>query len=137
MIIRKCTKCRKSKPIIEYNKNGNRYGKQEYRTQCRDCLIPMHNPDRTRVARYKYKNPEKVRSQWMLRYNIEKGKIDKPDSCSECKKNMPKNKIQGHHEDYSKPLDVIWLCDLHHKKRHKEINEKINLSNSYLFRYLT
>ncbi len=27
-------------------------------------------------------------------------------------------KTQGHHEDYSKPLEVVWLCGAHHAKRH-------------------
>lgn len=28
-------------------------------------------------------------------------------------------KSQAHHEDYDKPLLVMWLCDQHHKDRHK------------------
>lgn len=31
-------------------------------------------------------------------------------------------KINAHHEDYSKPLEVIWLCSRHHGERHREIN---------------
>lgn len=27
-------------------------------------------------------------------------------------------KSHGHHEDYSKPLEVIWLCAFHHKMVH-------------------
>lgn len=33
-------------------------------------------------------------------------------------------KAQAHHEDYTKPLDVIWLCKAHHGERHREINEE-------------
>lgn len=31
--------------------------------------------------------------------------------------------VEAHHEDYSKPLEVVWLCDHHHKERHKELRE--------------
>lgn len=27
-------------------------------------------------------------------------------------------KSEGHHYDYTKPLDVIWLCPVHHKRLH-------------------
>jgi hypothetical protein len=49
---------------------------------------------------------------------IRSGKLERQD-CEICGK-----KAQAHHEDYSKPLDVIWLCTEHHSLRHKEINEE-------------
>lgn len=30
---------------------------------------------------------------------------------------------EAHHEDYSKPLDVWWLCRLHHERRHQVLDE--------------
>jgi hypothetical protein len=33
-------------------------------------------------------------------------------------------KAQAHHEDYSKPLDVRWLCVQAHKARHIEIDRE-------------
>ncbi len=32
--------------------------------------------------------------------------------------------VQAHHEDYSKPLEVNWLCKRCHGQRHREINEE-------------
>lgn len=28
-------------------------------------------------------------------------------------------RIHGHHEDYSRPFDVVWLCPIHHSWRHR------------------
>lgn len=33
-------------------------------------------------------------------------------------------KVQAHHEDYSKPLDVIWLCQKCHKAVHMAKSEQ-------------
>ncbi len=48
-------------------------------------------------------------------YLIEKGKIERPEYCSVC--NSKENKIEAHHEDYSKPLEIIFLCKSCHSKR--------------------
>lgn len=37
-----------------------------------------------------------------------------------CKRCGASN-AQAHHEDYSKPLDVTWLCPKDHKARHREM----------------
>ena len=31
--------------------------------------------------------------------------------------------VEGHHPDYERPLDVVWLCEKHHKETHKMANE--------------
>jgi hypothetical protein len=47
---------------------------------------------------------------------IAKGKLVRPDRCDEC--GMESKRIIGHHEDYSKPLDVEWLCPKCHAGKH-------------------
>lgn len=51
---------------------------------------------------------KKINSRSLLYYYIKCGKIKKLNFCEECKANNVK--IQGHHMDYNKPLDVKWLC---------------------------
>lgn len=51
---------------------------------------------------------------------IERGAIVRPTVCEKCHKN--KDKIEGHHFDYDKPLDVIWLCISCHRKLHMKLD---------------
>ncbi len=38
---------------------------------------------------------------------------------------------QAHHEDYTKPLEVIWLCTKHHAARHIEIRKQLRQKTFY------
>lgn len=49
-----------------------------------------------------------------LRYHITRGNIIKPTACSKCGK---EGKIEGSHDDYSKPLEVEWLCVTCHRRK--------------------
>ncbi len=51
----------------------------------------------------------------ICRNAVRAGILKRPKTCSRCKKT---GKIQGHHENYKKPLDVIWLCQPCHFKEH-------------------
>jgi hypothetical protein len=66
------------------------------------------------------RNPHKRKAQGIVSSAIQKGDLLRPEICSNCKQ-APKS-IQAHHEDYEKPLDIIWLCATCHSARHKEIN---------------
>lgn len=50
-----------------------------------------------------------------LRHAVRNDHIKKPTRCQECNK---KRKLHGHHKDYSKPLDVDWLCSECHATCH-------------------
>lgn len=55
-----------------------------------------------------------------LRNAIRRGDVVKPNTCSKCGEKP--SRIEGHHEDYSKPFDVVWLCPPCHRKLHKEVS---------------
>lgn len=60
------------------------------------------------VTRWRKKNPEKKRAQVALQRAVKKGLVI-PQPCEVCGE-----KAEAHHPDYSKPLEVVWLCHLHH-----------------------
>lgn len=47
----------------------------------------------------------------------ERGELVRPAACEECQSPSP---LQGHHPDYSRPLDVQWLCSECHGKAHRK-----------------
>ena len=53
---------------------------------------------------YKKKHPEKVRARDIAKYRI---KIPQGQICVLCNKNIATDR---HHDDYSKPLDVKFVC---------------------------
>jgi len=55
----------------------------------------------------------------ILHKALAKGLVEKPKTCSKCGfigTHINGKRISGHHPDYDKPLDVIWLCDSCHRK---------------------
>ena len=65
--------------------------------------------------KWKDNNPEKRKCSQMLNNAVRDGRVMKPESCSVC---SSKKRIHGHHFDYSKPLDVVWVCAACHRKIH-------------------
>ena|SRR3990167_1263179 len=51
---------------------------------------------------------EKEHARYLMRKAIFKGILVRSKICQFCEKEKPR--IGGHHYDYSKPLEVIWLC---------------------------
>jgi hypothetical protein len=77
------------------------------------------NPKKHGISaeKYKAKYPERVLARSKANKAIEAGKlVSQP--CYVCGTDQL---IHAHHEDYSKPLDVLWLCRKHHHVRHKII----------------
>lgn len=47
-----------------------------------------------------------------------RGEIEKPDTCINCGSHPKSRSLHGHHEDYAKPFEVIWLCVKCHSRVH-------------------
>lgn len=62
-----------------------------------------------------YRYPERVKCRQAVIDAKRKGTIKVPSKCSAWGKDA---KVHAHHEDYSKPLDIIWLCRSCHRKLH-------------------
>jgi len=42
--------------------------------------------------------------------------------CERCQTSIF---VDAHHDDYGKPLDVRWLCRIHHRERHRELKAAV------------
>lgn len=80
------------------------------------------NPEKVKETGRKMKRiyPEKNRSRNTLYRWVLKGSIIRPTICSKCGKG---GRIEGHHRDYSKPLEVSWLCNQCHADHHRASRE--------------
>lgn len=99
----------------------------------RRAIVAKRDPERVRAAdRQRYReNPERRnptarrdpvrRKASMAVYNaIRRGKLIRPEACSECGAAC---RPDAHHDDYAKPLEVVWLCRPCHMARHKKPEE--------------
>lgn len=66
------------------------------------------------TARWRAKNRIKCRAHKKLNNAIIRGELTR-QPCEKC----GVRKVDAHHDDYSKPLQVRWLCRKHHVEFHK------------------
>ena len=64
------------------------------------------------IKKYRKVHSEKYIAHTLLNNEIRAGRLTRLP-CFICGE-----KAQAHHPDYSMPLDVVWLCDKHHKQAH-------------------
>jgi hypothetical protein len=56
---------------------------------------------------------EHHRARWQVRRALKTGRLVR-STCEVC----GSQRVHAHHDDYSKPLDVRWLCPPHHQEHH-------------------
>lgn len=131
--LNKCKDCAKNdihinrKNKIEYYRNFDKMrANHPHRVQARKEYI---NTDKGKQAKsracnkFRKTNPIKSKAHRAVQYALKCNKLIKPPECECC--SLP-NKLQAHHDDYNKPLDVKWLCSSCHSNWHKYNNPITN-----------
>lgn len=71
------------------------------------------------VERHRLRHPEKDRARRTVQRAVRDGRLHKPNACERCDELTEARELHGHHEDYSKPLEIEWLCRDCHQERHR------------------
>ena len=136
---KECFKCKTNKPLEEFYKHSKMA--DGHLNKCKGCTkndsTTNRNKNLEKVRAYdraRGKIPERIKagveinrawraedSRRALAHSqvaraIRNGALVR-QSCVRC----GEEKSLAHHEDYDKPLEVMWLCQPCHKKRHKEL----------------
>ena len=96
--------------LIYYREN-----KEKIQTRYKEWVKENRNRYNEYFKNYR-NDPEKLKKLRARTIANNKIKGHKNKNCSICDSN---EKIEKHHPDYSKPLDVVYLCKFHHFESHQ------------------
>lgn len=137
MAEKRCFKCGLTKPLTAFY--GHPRMADGHLGKCMDCAkadakahraandsvrerdrerskLPHRKAHQARVtARWLAEHPERRRAQIALGNAVRCGKVQR-QPCHIC----GAENVEAHHPDYSRPLDVVWLCVRHHRLVHAE-----------------
>jgi hypothetical protein len=139
-----CSKCRETKPLDAFYRDRTKAdGVGAYCKPCRQARnkawFDAHpgyaatkyaawkaaTPDyaersREYASRQRVRDRGKVRARQILQKAVDSGRILR-QPCEHC----GATPTEGHHEDHSKPLEVIWLCRPCHIALHKARGDRM------------
>ena len=116
-----CSGCKKLLDSSKFHKH-TRDGYQAYCKECKKKVDKTRKgrhgttspEEATRTSRaYRIKYPERYLAFLLVKKALRSGKLTR-NPCEKC----GSENVLGHHEDYSRPLDVNWLCLKHHNEIH-------------------
>ena len=118
----KCAKCGSEK---QTRRHGEKNGRVRWVASCQPCARRRQASKRKQAGgaaalnkRWECKNKEKALAHKAVEHALSRGKMQK-EPCERC----GSTDVHAHHDDYSKQLEVMWLCPLHHKERHRELDK--------------
>lgn len=131
-----CSCCKEIKPLFDFQaRKASHDGKT---ASCKSCLkirdknresderrkhrLEYQKTEAGKLAHkrgmdaYKKRYPMKYAAHVITRNYIRDGKLIAEKNCSICGSDK---KVEAHHDDYTKPLDVRFLCECCHKDWHR------------------
>lgn len=110
--LNKCKDCAKKDVTENRSKRRLQYSAYErQRFQRPERKDQVREAQQRRRARY----PEKEQARRTISNGIRNGKLER-GVCEVCGE-----EAEAHHEDYSRALDVRWLCFKHHREEHGQV----------------
>jgi len=116
-----CSRCKQTKPADEFFKCKAR--PDGLNGICKECdkekerIRRQSHPERYAAMHLK-RDRVKLAARTLVRSKISQGEL-KREPCERC----GSTNVHAHHDDYSKPLQVRWLCPTHHAEVHREARQ--------------
>jgi len=133
--MKKCSKCSTTQPLEDFYKHSQK--RSGYSEKCKECAKKDARENYAKNREYysayeKKRQQNPIRRQKKLEYQrVMRAKHPYKDKARHAVSNALRDgrlirlpcevcgeKAQAHHDDYSKPLDVRWLCFKHHREYH-------------------
>lgn len=106
-----CKSCESNRTSKYQKKRGSEWRLEHTRKYRKTDLGKLAIKRKTVKFRESY--PEKYKAYNKVQTAIRNGSLIKKP-CERC----GNEKVHAHHEDYSKPIDILWLCAKCHVKHH-------------------
>lgn len=118
-----CSRCKRSGiPLLKHSTDIKKTIQYYYCRSCNNKLRKKYQSTPNGKLAIKKANekssakyPDKQKARGFVNYRIGRGELFKPGACSACGNN---SRVEGHHMDYTKPLEVVWLCNGCHRNYH-------------------
>ena len=94
--------------------------REKFKQWSREYRAAHQEKIRAKAAEYTRRNRHKIRTHNAVRETINTGRLVR-GICEVCEARPQDQQIYAHHEDYSRPLDVRWLCRRHHHQLHAKL----------------
>ncbi len=92
-------------------------GPEAHREYSRQWHIANRERISARQKKWYLDNKQKTWARNIVLRAVKKGDLVRPEVCERCGTD---GTIDGHHFDYSKPLEVLWLCRSCHRREHAQ-----------------